>query len=39
YQTQWQHAFKQFTQLNIPLLEITSDQHPVEQLSRYRVIV
>lgn len=39
YQTQWQHAFTQFTQLNIPLLEIASDGNPVEQLSRYRVIV
>ncbi len=39
YQTLWQHAFKQFTLLNIPLLEIASDQNPVEQLSRYRVIV
>ncbi|MCF6253657.1 MAG: DUF58 domain-containing protein [Thiomicrorhabdus sp.] len=39
YQIQWQHAFKQFTQLNIPLLEITSDGNPVEQLNRYRVIV
>ena len=39
YQAQWQHAFKQFTQLNIPLLEIASNENPVEQLSRYRVIV
>ena len=39
YQTQWQQAFKQFTQLKIPLLEITSHENPVEQLNRYRVIV
>jgi len=39
YQTQWKNAFDQFIKLNIPLIEINSDENPVKALCRHKVIL